>query len=101
MYSLFCLKGSVAAIRAGITKQQGGVILPRASSNSGYGFLSTQRNVRILVGQRGGQIRSTGTANTYPTPRSVRMTLGALGSRSSLRRRRRICTSMLRSKTSS
>jgi hypothetical protein len=47
------------------------------------------------------QTRSTGTANTYPTPRSVWMTRGVLGSRSSLRRRRRICTSMLRSKTSS
>ena len=47
------------------------------------------------------QSRSTETANTYPTPRSVWMTRGALGSPSSLRRRRRICTSMLRSKTSS
>ena len=36
------------------------------------------------------QVRSTATANTYPTPRSVWMTLGELGSRSSLRRNRRI-----------
>jgi hypothetical protein len=51
---------------------------------------------------RGGcQTRSTGTANTHPMPRCVWMTRGTLGSRSSLRRRRRICTSMLRSKTSS
>ena len=34
------------------------------------------------------QTRSTEIANTYPKPRSVWITRGALGSRSSLRRRR-------------
>jgi hypothetical protein len=47
------------------------------------------------------QNRSTCRAKTYPTPRSVWMICGALGSCANLRRRRRICASMLRSKTSS
>jgi hypothetical protein len=47
------------------------------------------------------QVRSTRPANTYPTPRTVWMTRGKLVSRSSLRRNRRIWTSILRSKTSS
>ena len=62
---------------------------------------SLKRWPKSVVREGSCQTRSTGTANTYPTPRSVWMTRGALGSRSSLRRRRRICTSMLRSKTSS
>ena len=49
------------------------------------------RKSLLKPGDREGdcQIRSTGTANTYPIPRSVWMTRGALGSCSSLRRRRR------------
>ena len=47
------------------------------------------------------QNRSTGRANTYPTPRSVWMICGALGSCSSLRRGGEFWTSILQSKTSS
>ena len=47
------------------------------------------------------QVRCTGTANRYPALRSVRMMRGASGRGSSLRRRRRTCTSMLRSETPS
>jgi hypothetical protein len=36
----------VAAIRAGITKQHGGGILPSATSIFGKGFFRDQRNVR-------------------------------------------------------
>ena len=48
-----------------------------------------------------GQSGPTGKVNTYPTPRSVRIIRSSLVSGSSLRRSRRICTSMLRSNTSS
>jgi hypothetical protein len=108
MFAIICLLGTFVGICssrvAGLKSRTSFYVI---NSTSPWG--RAPHSMDLFVGPTIGfdllrhdvQTRSTGTANTYPTPRSVWMTRGALGSRSSLRRRRRICTSMLRSKTSS
>lgn len=69
--SLICLKGSVAAIRAGMIKQHGVAILPSASSIFGNGRRRDQRKVR-----------SSTTASSFSTA----LIIWPMGSRAAQRR---------------